>query len=154
DDEAAGGRRDLQERRAPGGDARWSEPREDDPGDRRPRFRRQRRDRVGLVGSRTDCRQPARFADGRSNRAHRPGAGARRAAMNGTNNTKRTKHTKKTLRSGFVSFVCVVVFVGGCAPKTRYAAPTIDAPPAFKENANWKPPEPRDAEIRGAWWEM
>ena len=38
-----------------------------------------------------------------------------------------------------------------CAPTTHYAAPETPTPPAFKENANWKAPAPRDAEIRGAW---
>jgi NodT family efflux transporter outer membrane factor (OMF) lipoprotein len=41
-----------------------------------------------------------------------------------------------------------------CATKTTYVAPTVSAPPAFKGNANWKPPEPRDADIRGNWWEL
>ncbi len=52
-------------------------------------------------------------------------------------------------------FVCSsIVASAGCAPKTHYAAPEAPKVPAFKENANWKPPEPRDAEIRGAWWEI
>jgi NodT family efflux transporter outer membrane factor (OMF) lipoprotein len=48
----------------------------------------------------------------------------------------------------------MALFVAACAPKTTYVAPAIDAPAAFKENANWKPPEPRDADVRGNWWEM
>ncbi len=53
---------------------------------------------------------------------------------------------------------CVVaallLVAGACAPKTAYVAPEAPTPPAFKENANWKPAEPRDAEIRGTWWEL
>src|SRR5262249_15488978 len=41
-----------------------------------------------------------------------------------------------------------------CAPKTKYVAPTVEVAPALRENANWKMPEPRDAEIRGRWWEL
>jgi len=41
-----------------------------------------------------------------------------------------------------------------CAPKTKYAAPSVEMAPAFKENANWKAPQPQDAQIRGAWWEL
>lgn len=56
-------------------------------------------------------------------------------------------------------FVCLPFFVmyvvsSACAPKTQYVAPEAPTVPAFKENANWKAPEPRDADIRGAWWEM
>jgi NodT family efflux transporter outer membrane factor (OMF) lipoprotein len=52
-------------------------------------------------------------------------------------------------------FAMIVVAVTcACGPKTKYVAPTVDSPAAFKENANWKPPEPRDADIRGNWWEI
>jgi NodT family efflux transporter outer membrane factor (OMF) lipoprotein len=47
-----------------------------------------------------------------------------------------------------------LVFATACAPKTNYVAPSVETAPAFKENANWKPPEPRDTEIRGTWWEV
>jgi NodT family efflux transporter outer membrane factor (OMF) lipoprotein len=47
-----------------------------------------------------------------------------------------------------------VVFATACAPKTEYQRPETPVPPAFKENANWKPTEPRDTEIRGTWWEL
>ena len=42
----------------------------------------------------------------------------------------------------------------GCAPKTKYAVPAVETPAAYKENAKWKPPEPRDTEVRDRWWEM
>jgi NodT family efflux transporter outer membrane factor (OMF) lipoprotein len=48
----------------------------------------------------------------------------------------------------------MIAVTAACGPKTPYVAPAIETPAAFKENANWKPPEPRDAEIRGMWWEM
>ena len=50
--------------------------------------------------------------------------------------------------------VCFAVISTACAPKSKYVAPTVDVAPAFRENANWKMPEPRDAEIRGRWWEL
>jgi NodT family efflux transporter outer membrane factor (OMF) lipoprotein len=73
-----------------------------------------------------------------------------------TKGMKRTKRSKKThwFFVSFVSFVCFVSFVVGCAPKTQYVAPETPTVPAFKENANWKPAEPRDADIRGTWWEL
>ncbi len=47
-----------------------------------------------------------------------------------------------------------VLLTAACAPTTHYVPPEAPAPPAFKENANWKAPEPRDSEIRGTWWEV
>ena len=41
-----------------------------------------------------------------------------------------------------------------CAPKAHYEPPAPVQPPAFTENANWKPAQPRDADARGAWWEI
>jgi NodT family efflux transporter outer membrane factor (OMF) lipoprotein len=41
-----------------------------------------------------------------------------------------------------------------CAPKMKYVTPTAEVAPAFKENANWKAPQPSDTELRGNWWEL
>ena len=41
-----------------------------------------------------------------------------------------------------------------CAPKPTYAPPPTPEPPAFKEATNWKPAQPRDADARGAWWDV
>ncbi len=40
----------------------------------------------------------------------------------------------------------------GCAVGPNYHAPVIQAPPAYKEAANWKPAEPNDQNLGGAWW--
>ncbi|HMD33557.1 MAG TPA: TolC family protein, partial [Vicinamibacterales bacterium] len=56
--------------------------------------------------------------------------------------------------SGLRVFVCVAAFTVACAPKAKYVTPTVEVAPAFRENANWKMPEPRDAEVRGRWWEL
>jgi len=50
--------------------------------------------------------------------------------------------------------VCVVALTAACAPKAKYVPPAVEVAPAFRENADWKMPEPRDAEIRGQWWEL
>lgn len=41
-----------------------------------------------------------------------------------------------------------------CAPKAHYEAPAPVQPAAFKENLNWKPAQPRDADARGPWWDL
>ena len=69
-----------------------------------------------------------------------------------TKYTKFTTHTKKMILF-FGSFAGLVSFVS-CAPKVQYTVPETPTAPAFKENANWKAPEPRDADIRGNWWEI
>ena len=55
------------------------------------------------------------------------------------------------------SALAAAAFAGladGCASHARYATPTAAAPPAFKENANWKTAQPADAALRGKWWEV
>jgi NodT family efflux transporter outer membrane factor (OMF) lipoprotein len=42
----------------------------------------------------------------------------------------------------------------GCASKAQYAPPPPAAVPAFKEIENWKAPLPRDADVRGPWWDL
>jgi NodT family efflux transporter outer membrane factor (OMF) lipoprotein len=41
-----------------------------------------------------------------------------------------------------------------CATSKPYEPPAIQAPEAFRENQSWKAAEPRDANARGAWWEL
>jgi NodT family efflux transporter outer membrane factor (OMF) lipoprotein len=42
----------------------------------------------------------------------------------------------------------------GCAVGPEYQRPTLDAPAAYKENADWRPARPADELKRGAWWEI
>lgn len=57
-------------------------------------------------------------------------------------------------RALLVTSCITLAAAAACAPKAPYAPPAPVQPPAFKENANWKPAEPRDADARGAWWEL
>jgi NodT family efflux transporter outer membrane factor (OMF) lipoprotein len=43
---------------------------------------------------------------------------------------------------------------GGCSVGPKYEKPTTQIPPAYKENANWKPAQPGDQAVRGNWWEI
>jgi NodT family efflux transporter outer membrane factor (OMF) lipoprotein len=47
-----------------------------------------------------------------------------------------------------------VVFVTGCAVGPQYKVPAMTAPPAYKENANWKPAQPNEQQLGGNWWEI
>ncbi len=43
--------------------------------------------------------------------------------------------------------------LSACTVGPNYVRPTAPVPPAYKESAGWKVAQPRDNEIRGAWWE-
>ena len=47
-----------------------------------------------------------------------------------------------------------LVAAAACAPKRHYEPPPPPMAPAFKELENWKVPQPRDADTRGAWWDL
>ena len=42
----------------------------------------------------------------------------------------------------------------GCSVGPKYSKPTTEIPPAYKENANWKPAQPSDQTQKGNWWEI
>ena len=46
------------------------------------------------------------------------------------------------------------LLIGGCSVGPKYSKPTTQIPPAYKENANWKPAQPSDQAQKGNWWEI
>lgn len=46
-----------------------------------------------------------------------------------------------------------VALLAACSVGPDYVRPTADTPAAFKESDGWKTAQPRDQELRGAWWE-
>ncbi|MGO9640440.1 MAG: efflux transporter outer membrane subunit [Candidatus Acidiferrales bacterium] len=42
----------------------------------------------------------------------------------------------------------------GCVVGPQYHRATVDLPPNYKEDQNWKPAQPADASLRGNWWEI
>jgi len=42
----------------------------------------------------------------------------------------------------------------GCVVGPKYQRPTVELPPNYKEDQNWKPAKPSDASLRGTWWEL
>ncbi len=47
-----------------------------------------------------------------------------------------------------------IAALSACAPKTKYVAPAVETPSAFRENGSWKVAQPADTILRGSWWEM
>jgi NodT family efflux transporter outer membrane factor (OMF) lipoprotein len=45
---------------------------------------------------------------------------------------------------------CTVL--GACMVGPNYTRPSVDLPGAYKEDAGWRPAQPRDGEPRGSWW--
>jgi NodT family efflux transporter outer membrane factor (OMF) lipoprotein len=52
------------------------------------------------------------------------------------------------------SLLVGMLFVAACTVGPKYTRPTAQIPPAYKENANWKPAQPSDQAPRGNWWEI
>ena len=46
-----------------------------------------------------------------------------------------------------------MLFVSSCAIGPHYRKPDVEVPGAWKEAADWKPAEPKDAVPKGKWWE-
>jgi len=56
-------------------------------------------------------------------------------------------------RLNVVLFV-LPVLAAGCMVGPDYKRPDVPVPPEFKENAGWKPSQPRDDIDKGAWWSV
>jgi NodT family efflux transporter outer membrane factor (OMF) lipoprotein len=62
-----------------------------------------------------------------------------------------------------IAAACILL-LNGCNVGPRYVAPSVPAPPAFKEAApaaygeappgTWKPAQPQDGALKGKWWEI
>lgn len=48
----------------------------------------------------------------------------------------------------------VLLAFSGCSVGPKYEKPTTQIPPAYQENANWKPAQPGDQAPRSNWWEV
>jgi NodT family efflux transporter outer membrane factor (OMF) lipoprotein len=57
-------------------------------------------------------------------------------------------------RTVFPILSFALLLTSGCSVGPKYSRPTTEIPPAYKENANWKPAQPSDQAQRGNWWEM
>src|SRR6266571_7590 len=47
----------------------------------------------------------------------------------------------------------VIGWLTGCTVGPNYVKPTVEVPPVYKENAGWQVAQPKDATLRGNWWE-
>jgi NodT family efflux transporter outer membrane factor (OMF) lipoprotein len=47
-----------------------------------------------------------------------------------------------------------VLLVAGCAVGPKYNRPAVEVPPAYKEVGDWKPAQPNEQNLGGAWWQI
>jgi NodT family efflux transporter outer membrane factor (OMF) lipoprotein len=62
----------------------------------------------------------------------------------------------RNLRQAWLGILLgIAVFqLSGCAVGPKYHAPVVQAPPAYKEAGDWKPAQPNDQNLGGAWWKI
>jgi NodT family efflux transporter outer membrane factor (OMF) lipoprotein len=47
-----------------------------------------------------------------------------------------------------------VLTIAGCAVGPKYNRPAVEIPPAYKEVGDWKPAQPNEQNLGGAWWQI
>jgi NodT family efflux transporter outer membrane factor (OMF) lipoprotein len=47
-----------------------------------------------------------------------------------------------------------VFLIAGCAVGPKYNRPAVEVPPAYKEVGDWKPAQPNEQNLGGAWWQI
>jgi NodT family efflux transporter outer membrane factor (OMF) lipoprotein len=72
--------------------------------------------------------------------------------------TERLKSMRGNLfhkRASFsLALAALPLLVAGCTVGPKYHTPTVQTPPAYKENKDWKVATPQDAAVREKWWEI
>jgi NodT family efflux transporter outer membrane factor (OMF) lipoprotein len=47
-----------------------------------------------------------------------------------------------------------VLSIAGCAVGPKYNRPAVEVPPVYKEAGDWKPAQPNEQNLGGAWWQI
>jgi len=69
--------------------------------------------------------------------------------------THAQKEAHETQRIGQLLLLgTMILYLAACAVGTKYKAPTVPAPPAYKEMCNWKTAQPSDQNLGGNWWQI
>src|ERR1700747_2556599 len=53
-----------------------------------------------------------------------------------------------------VFFAVALLQLNGCTVGPKYHQPAVPTPPAYKEVGDWKPAQPNDQNLGGAWWKI
>jgi NodT family efflux transporter outer membrane factor (OMF) lipoprotein len=52
------------------------------------------------------------------------------------------------------ALLLILALAAGCNFAPTYSVPSVATPPAYKETNDWKTAQPRDALLKGRWWEI
>jgi NodT family efflux transporter outer membrane factor (OMF) lipoprotein len=55
---------------------------------------------------------------------------------------------------GYALIAVAPLLLAGCVVGPKYHQPAVSAPPAYKEIGDWKPAQPNDQNLGGAWWTL
>ena len=67
---------------------------------------------------------------------------------------ERKLDVSKTNNQLLSAVIGMLLFLASCTVGPNYVKPTVEVPPAYKENAGWQVAQPQDATLRGNWWEL
>ena len=56
--------------------------------------------------------------------------------------------------AGRILLAIAALQLTGCVVGPKYHPPAVPAPPAYKEVGDWKPAQPNDQNLGGAWWKI
>lgn len=59
--------------------------------------------------------------------------------------------TSRKIAARFLMTIAALELTG-CVVGPKYHAPTVQAPPAYREAGDWKPAQPNDQNLGGTWW--
>jgi NodT family efflux transporter outer membrane factor (OMF) lipoprotein len=60
------------------------------------------------------------------------------------------RHSRNAAR--LILLAIAALQLTGCVVGPKYHAPTVEAPPTYKEVGDWKPAQPNDQNLGGSWW--
>src|SRR5262249_33196091 len=76
--------------------------------------------------------------------------------MNTDEHRRFSRRLPRWMRPAF--YLCLSVFIcgflNGCSVGPDYVRPSAPFAPEYKELEGWKPAQPQDDVLRGAWWEL
>ena len=60
--------------------------------------------------------------------------------------------TRSRKAAGFILVAITVLQLAGCTVGPKYHPPVVQPPSSYKEVGDWKPAQPNDQNLGGAWW--
>jgi NodT family efflux transporter outer membrane factor (OMF) lipoprotein len=68
--------------------------------------------------------------------------------------TEKSRLLQRAMFPIVITGIGALGWLTGCTVGPNYVKPTVEVPTAYRENAGWQVAQPKDATLRGNWWEM